>query len=271
MNTIKTTNDPTLRIIQQLLEHNNEILRSCSVTDIFPYEKLKTCCNDFIDYSEYPSVREHNFQENYSDTPHLLQLLLSYCDEFIHHPGVCYQWEKGNFYINIQWVKNTVEKVARAYMYDTKKLTRKRIFILPFVGDYLHVRLSGGKYVFNYLYRNYPQSRNMMNICAVFQVFISDCLDGEKLFGWFYYYVCFLLLSLLSVLVSGNLGDALSWCNPRFSHRYAPIVFYSLQETELSGLRGIIDCNNSLVDWWEPIQHFYEDMVKVQCKRVKTV
>ena len=107
----------------------------------------------------------------------------------------------------------------------------------------------------------------MMNINAVFQIFITDCLEGEKLYCWFYYYVCFLLFTLLVVLVSGDMKNAVSWCNPRFSCRYAPTVFYSLQETQLSGLCGIVECNKSLLDWWEPTQHFYEDMVNIQRKR----
>lgn len=269
MNTIKT--DPTVQIIQQLLEHNNQLLHTCPLEDILSYDKLKTCFSDFIDYSEYPSVRAHNFEENYEDMPSLLHLLLPYCTEFITHPGTCYQYDKGNFFINITWVKTTIEKVGREYMYATRKLSRKRVFTVPFTGDYSRVRLKGGTYVFNYPHRDYKQDKNMMNILAVFQVFISDCLDGEKLYEWFYYYIGFLLFSLLSVLLSGDVKGTVTWCNPRFSHRYAPIVFYSLQESEISGLAGIVECNKSLLEWWEPTKTFYEDMVKVQCKRVKTV
>lgn len=266
MNTIKT--DPTLRIIQQLLEHNNQLLHSYSADDLFPYETLKTCFSDFINYSEYPSRRKQRFIKKYHMLPGLFQLLLPYCDEFIQHPVTCYQWEKGNFYINMQWVKNTLEKVGRQYldMAHTRNRAGDRTTV-PFSGDYTHMRLRDGKYVFNYPHRDYQHDPNMMNINAVFQIFISDCLEGEKLYCWYYYYVCFLLFALLVVLVSGDMKSSVAWCNPRFSHRYAPIVFYSLQETQLSGLMGIVKCNKSLLGWWEPIQTFYEDMVKVQCKR----
>lgn len=272
MNTIKTTNDPTLRIIQQLLNHNSQLLHSYPVDTLFPYKTLKTCFSDFIDYSEHPSVRKQRFIKKYHMLPDLFQLLLLYCDEFINHPGACYQWEKGNFYINIQWVKNTVEKVDWRYLFMAHcgNMAGNRT-IVPFSGDYTHMRLRDGKYVFNYPHRDYQHDQNMMNINAVFQIFISDCLEGEKLYCWFYYYVCFLLFSLLSFLLSGEVKNTVMWCNPRFSHRYAPRVFYSLQETQLSGLSGIVECNKSLLDWWTPTKTFYEDMVKVQCKRVKTV
>ena len=269
MNTIKT--DPTLQIIQQLLEHNNQLLHAYPLDSILTYDKLKTCFSDFIDYTECPSVRAHNFEENYEDMPSLLHLLLPYCDDFIQHPGTCYQYDRGNFFINTMWVKDTIEKVGRAYMYATRKLSRKRVFTVPFVGDYSRVRLKRGTYVFNYPHRDYKQHKNMMNILAAFQVFISDCLEGEKLYAWFYYYIGFLLFSLLSVLLTADMKNALLWCNPRFSHRYAPLVFYSLQEREISGLAGIVDCNKSLCDWWEPTKTFYEDMVKIQCARAKTV
>lgn len=273
MNTTKTTtNDLTLGIIQQLLQHNSQLLHASTIEDLLSYDTLETCFSDFIDYSEYPSVREKRFIKKYRMLPDLFQLLLSYCDEFINHPGAYYQWEKGNFYINIQWVKNTVDKVCWEYLYTSHSgnMAGNRT-TSPFSGDYTHLRLGDGQYVFNYPHRDYQHNPNMMNINAAFQIFISDCLEGEKLYCWFYYYVCFLLFALLIVLVSGDMKNAVAWCNPRFSHRYAPLVFYSLQETQLSGLRGIVECNKSLLDWWEPIQHFYEDMVKVQCKRVKTV
>lgn len=273
MNTTKTTtNDLTLGIIQQLLQHNSQLLHASTIEDLLSYDTLETCFSDFIDYSEYPSVREKRFIKKYRMLPDLFQLLLSYCDEFINHPGAYYQWEKGNFYINIQWVKNTVDKVCWEYLYTSHSgnMAGNRT-TSPFSGDYTHLRLGDGQYVFNYPHRDYQHNPNMMNINAAFQIFISDCLEGEKLYCWFYYYVCFLLFALLIVLVSGDMKNAVAWCNPRFSHRYAPIVFYSLQETQLSGWSGIVGCNKSLLDWWEPIQHFYEDMVKVQCKRVKTV
>lgn len=271
MSNTKNINDPTLRIIQQLLNHNSQLLHSYTVDTLFPYETLKTCFSDYIDYSEHPSTRKQNFQKNYESITPLLNLLLPYCDEFLNHPGTCYQWSKGNFYINIQWVKNTVEKVGYKYMWETHSTTPQRRLLAPFTGDYLHVMFHGGTYIFNYPHRDYQHDPNMMNINAVFQIFISDCLEGEKLYAWFYYFIAFLLLSLLSVLVTGEMKNVLSWCNPRFSHRYAPLVFYSLQETQLSGLSGIVDCNKSLLDWWKPIQHFYEDMVTIQCKRLKTV
>lgn len=273
MNTTKTTtNDLTLRIIQQLLQHNSQLLYASTIEDLLPYDTLKTCFSDFIDYSEHPSVRKQRFIKKYHMLPDLFQLLLPYCDEFINHPGTYYQWEKGNFYINIQWVKNTVDKVCWEYLYTAHvgNMAGNRT-TTPFSGGYTRLRLRGGQYVFNYPHRDYQHDQNMINICAAFQIFISDCLEGEKLYCWYYYYVCFLLFALLVVLVSGDMKNAVAWCNPRFSHRYAPIVFYSLQETQLSGLSGIVECNKSLLGWWDPIQTFYEDMVKVQCKRVKTV
>lgn len=273
MNTTKTTtNDLTLGIIQQLLEHNNQLLHTYPLEGILTYNKLKTCFSDFIDYSEHPSTRKQRFLKKYHMLSSLFQLLLPYCDEFINHPGTLYQWEKGNFYINIQWVKDTVEKVGWEYLYTSHSgnMAGNRT-TTPFSGDYTHVRLKGGTYVFNYPHRDYKHDQNMINMCAAFQIFISDCLEGEKLYCWFYYYVCFLLFALLVLLLTGDVKNALSWCNPRFSHRYAPILFYSLQEREISGLAGIVDCNKSLLDWWTPTKTFYEDMVKVQCKRVKTI
>lgn len=265
-----TKTDPTQRIIQQLLKHNKQLLES-QLFDIFSFDTINVCLSEFVDYTEYPSKRIQNLHDNYKRQPELLRLLLPYCDEFIKHPGACYQYDKGNFYININWVKNTIGKVGYEYIREQHSTKPQYILNAPFNGDYLHVMLRGYKYIFNYVGRNYGQSKTMMDIRAITQVFISDCLNGEKLYVWLYYYIAFLLLTLIVLLITGDVKNSVAWANPRFSHRYAPLVFYSLQEKELSGLAGVVDCNKSLVDWWEPTKTFYEDMVKIQCKRLKTV
>lgn len=257
-------------IIKQLLEHNSMFLHAQPLETLISYDTLKNCLSEFVDYSEYPSVRDNNLQTDFKMMVPLLELLLPYCDQFVQHPGTCYAYEKGNFYVNVQWVKQTVETVGWQFIESTHSQNKSRCLHIPFTGDYAHVRLNGGMFVFNFPHRSMSRSSDLMNICAMFQIFISDCLEGEKLYGWFHYFICFLLFCLLNVIVSGDVRHVVSWCNPRFSHRYSPLVFYSLRETQLSGLRGVVECSKGLLAWWSLSQSFYEDIVNMWCKEHKT-